>query len=396
MPTVTGALLWGAGPALQRMHFRTLSLLSVTLLAALSLFVAAPPASAAEVRDVPDVTPQTDGVVFAVLPVGDRIYIAGDFTQVDGVPRNRLAAIDAATGNLTSWNPNANGRVMALAASPDGTRIYAGGGFTTIGGASYSRLVSLSAATGAVNTQFKIGIGSTVRAIAVSGNRVYIGGDFTSVKGQPRSRLALLDGTTAALDPNWAPAADARVKALTFSPDGGRLYAGGDFTSVSGQSRNRLAALDPDTGAVDAWRTLVNPNGSVFAIAVSGSRVYSAEGGAGGAASSYDSGTGARAWRLRGDGDGQAITVMGSTVYIGGHFLAFDGQQRPFFAAANATTGALDSWTPGSAGGGVLSSAYTTGVWALAADASRTRIYAGTNFRQVSGRTQAGFVQFSR
>jgi trimeric autotransporter adhesin len=50
------------------------------------------------------------------------------------VTRNRLAASDVAGRTLSSWNPDANGNVRALAASADGTKLYVGGDFTKIGG----------------------------------------------------------------------------------------------------------------------------------------------------------------------------------------------------------------------------------------------------------------------
>jgi outer membrane protein assembly factor BamB len=128
---------------------------------------------------------------------------------------------------------------------------------------------------------------------------------------------------------------------------------------------------------------------------VSGSRVYTAAGGAGGAAEAYDATTGARAWQLRGDGNGQAITLMGSKVYVGGHFNNFAGQRRPYFAAADAATGTLDvQWSP-SGGGTKLSEVASTGVWDLVADELRGRLYAGTNCSTVNGRPHAGFVQFA-
>jgi WD40 repeat protein len=278
--------------------------------------------------------------------------------------------------------------VVALAASADGSRIYAGGSFTAVGGVARRRLVSLDAATGAANGRFSVGIDATVRAIAVQDNRVYIGGDFVSVKGQSRPRLALLDGTTGALDPNWAPAADDTVRALAFSPDGSRLYAGGDFATVSGRSSPNLVGLSVANAGAASWQPLVNPNGRVYEIAASGASVYSAEAGPGGAAASYDAVTGARAWRRSGDGDVQAVAVLDGTVYLGGHFLTFGGQGRRFFAAVDATTGALDVWNPSGAGSG-------SGVWSLAPDPSGRRLYAGGDFSRVSGVTHQYFAQFS-
>jgi hypothetical protein len=369
----------------------------VALLATLSLLILAPPAWA-ELSSEPDNnTPQTDGVVFSVLPVGNRIYLGGMFTHVDGVPRNYLAAINATTGELTDWNPGANNKVFTLASSPDGTRIYAGGAFTKVGGVNRNSIAAINATTGAVDAGFNAGrFDAAVRAIAVSGNRLYMGGDFTAVRDQSRARLALVDTTTGALDANWTPAADNAVRSLVLSLDGTRLYAGGKFTSISGQSRLRLAALDPESnGAPLSWRTLVNPNGPIIDLAVSGLRVYAATGGVAGAAEAYDATTGARAWQVKGDGDFQAITLMGGKAYVGGHFLKVAGQSRRFFAALNPLTGALDSqWTP-SGSGQLLSSVPSPGVWDLVPDESRGRLYAGTNFNRVNGQVRAGFVQFS-
>jgi hypothetical protein len=361
-------------------------LLFATAIAAL---VVASGAALAAVSSSPDPgTINTDGRVSTILVSGGKVYLGGSFTHVDGVARNHLAAIDASTGQLTNWNPNANSNVLALAASPDASRIYAGGSFTEVGGATHRRLVSLDASTGAVNTQFKIGLGASVRAIAVSGSGLYIGGDFTSVKGQSRSRLALIDATTAALDPNWAPAADKGVRALVLSPDGSRIYAGGDFTSISGESKRYLAGLDAAGAGAVEWVPRVNPNGRVYDIVAQGSSVYSAEGGRGGAAAAYDSGSGEVLWSNKGDGDPQSVAVVDGKVYLGGHFLKIEGQARRFFAAVDAATGALEAWNPSGSGAGA-------GVWALEANPLGTRLYAGGDFVKVSGATHEHFAQFS-
>ena len=363
------------------------TVLLLAVVAAAMLLSVGGVALAATNSSVPDEgTVQTDGRVSAILALGDKVYMGGSFTHVDGVERNHLAALDASTGRLTDWNPNANGRVLALAASADGTRVYAGGDFTAVGGATQRRLVSLDASTGAVDARFKIGLGAGVRAIAVSGNRLYIGGDFTSVQGQSRLRLARVDATTAALDPGFAPAADDTVRALSLSPDGALLYAGGDFTTVSGQPRPHLAGLHAADGAL-AWQPLTDPHGPVFDIAPTAARVYSGEGGPGGAAASYDAATGTRLFSRQGDGDVQGVVVVGDTLYVGGHFVTFMGDDRRFFSAVDATTGELAPWDP--SGGG------TKGAWAFEGETSGTRLYAGGDFTKISGETRQHFARFA-
>src|SRR5262249_38326829 len=64
---------------------------------------------------------------------------------------------------------------------------------------------------------------------------------------QPRDRLASFDVTTDAILP-WGPAADSTVN--TLAVDNGVLYAGGLFRSISGASRQEIAAFDLPGGAL--------------------------------------------------------------------------------------------------------------------------------------------------
>jgi hypothetical protein len=62
--------------------------------------------------------------VFALARLGSVICAGGSFTTLDGEFRNRLGALDTLTSLATSWNPNADQTVRALAFSQDA--IYAG------------------------------------------------------------------------------------------------------------------------------------------------------------------------------------------------------------------------------------------------------------------------------
>ena len=271
----------------------------------------------------------------ALSPDGSRLYAGGEFTGVGGVARNRLAAINTVSGGIDSgWDANANSTVNALALSPDGSRLYAGGGFTGVGGVARNRLAAIDAATGAVDSGWDANANNTVNALSIGGGRLYAGGGFTSVGGVARNRLAAIDAATGAVDPKWNPDADGVVRALALSPDGSRLYAGGEFTGVGGVARNRLAAIDAATGAVDPkWKA--NANYTVYALAVSGRRLY-----------------------------------------IGGGFTNVKGQSRNRLALVDGLTGDLDpNWVP----------AADDTVWALESSVDGSRVYAGGRFTQISG-----------
>ena len=91
--------------------------------------------------------PATNGTVYATYVQDGVLYIAGDFNDVDGNPRNGLAAIDIATRSVVSdWDPdlgsvNGVGRVLLPAA--DGTSLYVGGEFATVGADSHQLLAAI-------------------------------------------------------------------------------------------------------------------------------------------------------------------------------------------------------------------------------------------------------------
>src|SRR3954453_1019800 len=93
----------------------------------------------------------------------------------------------------------------------------------------------------------------------VVGSTVYVGGNFTTarpagapagVDTTPRADILAYDITTGNLIDAFAPVFNGQVRTLVASPDGTRLYAGGDFTTVDGHVHNRIAAFSTSTGAL--------------------------------------------------------------------------------------------------------------------------------------------------
>jgi sugar lactone lactonase YvrE len=109
-----------------------------------------------------------------------------------------------------------------------------------------------------------------VRAIAVAGPFIYVGGDFTQATNAPinggntltRNRLAAIDANTGALLP-WNPAVDnGGVYALAIN--GTDIYIGGTFTTVNGgTTRNRLCIFNTSS-ALNPW----NPDMNVDVVAL--------------------------------------------------------------------------------------------------------------------------------
>jgi predicted small secreted protein len=308
--------------------------------------------------------PNANGQVSALAVSGNTVYAGGNFTSIGGQSRTYIAALDASTGNATSWSPSANSLVFALAVS--GNTVYAGGNFTSIGGQSRNNIAALDASTGNA-TSWNPNANSNgtftppyVYALAVSGNTVYAGGSFTSIGGQSLNNIAALDASTGNAT-SWNPNANGQVLALAVS--GNTVYAGGNFISLGGQSRNNIAALDASTGIPTSWNPNANGNATftppyVYALAVSGNTVY-----AGGSFTSIggqsrnniaalDASTGnATSWDPNANNIVSALAVSGNTVYVGGGFTSIGGQSQNYLAALDASTGIpTPSWNPGASG----------------------------------------------
>ncbi|HYA41426.1 MAG TPA: hypothetical protein VEF34_09000 [Syntrophobacteraceae bacterium] len=334
--------------------------------------------------------PNANGRVFTIAVSGGTVYAGGFFTSIGGQNRNNLAALSASTGEATAWNPNAFGRVNALAVS--GGTVYAGGRVGGIGGVARNNAAALDSSTGKA-TLWNPNANGYVCALAVSSSTVYVGGDFSSIGGQYRNYIAALDASTGKAT-SWNPdAGPSGAYVFSFAVSGSTVYAGGHFNSVGGQNRNGIAALDASTGKATSWNPSPSTNGGVFTLAVSGGTVY-----AGGIFSSIggqyrngiaalDASTGkATPWNPNPflAASVNALAVSGGTVYVGGDFRSIGGQYRNCIAALDASTGKATSWNPDATGGRPYYPA--TMVNALAVRGST--VYAGGIFSSIGGQNR--------
>ena len=356
------------------------------------------PAQAAP-SESPDLVPSFNGTVLAVAYSGSTVYVGGDFTAAvvrgKAVARSRLAAVNALTGELLPWAPTADGRVKAIAVS--GSSVYVAGDFGTVGGRRRDSLARLDARSGALSSTFKHAVTGRPYALVAASGRLYVGGAFSKVDGRSRARLAAFNLTSGALDNRWKPTADSQVEALAAG--GGRVYVGGRFRRINGTTgHDRLVALNPSTAAIVTGFRPKSPV-ETFGIAVTPTGVYTAHGGLGGSASSFSI-SGAKRWTATFDGDAQAVSVLGDSVYVGGHFdracrtaltgvqgTCLDGSDaRVKMAALSGTDGHLRDWTADANG--------VIGVLAMAASPGRGSLAVGGAFTTIGGRAQKRFAQF--
>ncbi len=251
-------------------------------------------------------TVQINGVAWAQAVVGNTVYVGGAFTSArpagaplgtNETPRANLLAYDIRTGELiTSFAHDLNGQVLAVAASPDGSRVYVAGDFTTVDGQTRRRVAAFDTATGALVAGFAPAVQSQVAALAVTDDTVYMGGSITAVGSVSRSRLAAVSASDGSLLP-WAPVPGVGSTAgnrLPNNPTGnaktsdavlaltvagtGQVIAGGRFDTMNGVKATGVAALDPVSGATRPFainQRLTNQgvNSAVHSLSTSGDLV---------------------------------------------------------------------------------------------------------------------------
>jgi PKD repeat protein len=184
---------------------------------------------------------------------------------------------------------------------------------------------------------------------AVVGNTVYAGGQFANARPAgaapgtsltPRANLLAYDIRTGNLITSFAPSLNAQVNALAVSPDGSRLYVGGNFTTADGANRYRVAAYNTATGAlVSTW------------------------------APSLDAAV-------------NAIAVTNNAVYVGGNFSLANNTPRAHLAAFDPVSGALLGWAPTA----------DDLVQALVMSPDNSRVIVGGSFQNVNGSPAYGLA----
>jgi hypothetical protein len=128
--------------------------------------------------------PGTDGIVLSLAVTGDVVYAGGYFSQIGGASRTALAALDRTTGAATDWNPEPGDspyagepHIESLLAS-DGV-IYAAGDFRRIGGAERTSVAALDAASGEATSWNPSAFGGIVAGLLEHEHKIYMGGTMT-------------------------------------------------------------------------------------------------------------------------------------------------------------------------------------------------------------------------
>ncbi len=187
-------------------------------------------------------------------------------------------------------------------------------------------------------------INGVVWSQVLVGNTVYATGKFT--KARPPGVAAGGAGEVAAQNlfaydirtgnrvSTFSHALNGQGRVIRASPDGSRIYVGGDFTTVDGVAQGHVAAFTTSTGALD----------KTFKVKVSSTV--------------------------------RSMAASATTLYLGGSFGTVNGGGRKGLAAVKAVGGSLLPWAPKTDGGAVL---------AMVLSPDKSRLIVGGSFKTLNG-----------
>lgn len=294
--------------------------------------------------------PSADGRVNAInVLADDSVIIGGSFTNVNSSSRSRIARLDSSGILDESFNPNASNVVFAVGHRTDGSVLVCGS-FTSIGGGSQAWHAKISSETGVLDASYSPNVRSVTagtRAIAIDGSgRAYIGGRFADIDfigGTNFARITTAGEYDATCPVNTSGGASDIVSAIGRQSNG-NIIIGGYFSSINGVSRTNIGRVT-NAGVLDSFNP--SSNNEIFVISVA-------------------------------DDD---------SFYVGGRFTSIGGQTRTKLARFSAD-GSIDmSFNPVISGG-------TEEVFAIAVESSG-RVWVGGNFTTVNGENRPSIARLN-
>lgn len=188
----------------------------------------------------------------------DKIIVGGQFTTYSGssTSTTRLMRLNSNGSQDLTYNTGAglNSYPLTILPTADG-KVLVLGLFTTYSGSTVNYIMRTNS-NGTRDTTFNTGGGFGVgqfgyTAVTQSDGKYIVGGNFNTYSGSSANRGIARLNTDGTLDLTFNDGAgfNQLVSAVAMQSDG-KIIAGGDFTTYSGSSINRIARLNSD-GTLD-------------------------------------------------------------------------------------------------------------------------------------------------
>jgi hypothetical protein len=219
--------------------------------------------------------------MMAFEKVGHTIYAGGLFdavldpTRTTTYSRQNFVAFDSETGVISPLNLSFDGIVTGIVASEDETALFISGAFSLVNGITRRGIAKYDLVNEQIDPTFAPTGMRTVSDIKLANGALIAAGNFPkhlmAMNPTTGEDLFTINITVAGVVDSTD---ETRVIRIAVSPDGTRLVATGNFTTVNGQSRRRAFMLNLGSEAtLSTWHA---PRFDVNCTAIS--RLVSAQG----------------------------------------------------------------------------------------------------------------------
>lgn len=203
---------------------------------------------------LPDPLAYPNGDVHTISLSRKKIFIGGNYTHWQCSSRSGVLLLNMAKEEILPFRIDCNQPSISITAAKliDST-LYLAGNFYKVNGQDYpSSIIGCNIKTGRLLPLPPVQLGN-ILAIEADRSNVYVGGQLTEpAGGLNRVNLMALERATGKLT-SWAPNPDGSINPFSLHFSDGRLYAGGYFTHIAGQTRSKLASFDSASLALTAW-----------------------------------------------------------------------------------------------------------------------------------------------
>ena len=184
-----------------------------------------------------------------------KYLIGGNFTEYSGITRNRIIRLnqDGSIDNTFNSGDEFDNRVNSIIQDTNGKYVI-GGYFTSYSGITRNRIIRLNQ-DGSIDNTFNSGSGfnDNINTIIQDTNSKYvIGGLFTSYSGITKNRIIRLnqDGSIDNTFNSGSGFGGSGGGSSIIQDKNNKYLIGGNFTSYSGITKNRIIRLNQD-GSID-------------------------------------------------------------------------------------------------------------------------------------------------
>jgi uncharacterized delta-60 repeat protein len=199
-----------------------------------------------------------------------KIIISGDFTEINGVSRMRIARINADGSLDGTFDPGdgLNQPANCITIAPDG-RIYLGGGFTVYRRVTRNGILRLNA-DGALDQSFNpvngLGGFSTISSITVlNDGRLLVETNKVHINLSDRASALHVMNVDGSMASGSAPPVSGSERINCAVRPDGRIYLGGNFaiTGRDASSKNQVCLLNSDLSLSSSFTPVTAANDAV-------------------------------------------------------------------------------------------------------------------------------------